>query len=273
MSQDAQKQAHQLELEKLYSNHQLMPRLRAEFTEDPIFVDYCKEQGVPEAMGIDFLIQMSLHKRCPLTTMVGILWHHLKDSQATVDMIQKMLDMELAYLDKITKNVLIVRFEINAALQAELDKFQYPLPMVVEPLTVKKNTETGYLTPHGSIILKNNHHNDDVCLDHINRLNKIPLKINHVASVMLKNQWKNLDKQKEDETPDEFKKRKRAFEKYDKHAKEVISFLIKEGNEFYLTHKFDKRGRTYAQGYFVNYQGNSWNKACVHFANEEMIDD
>ncbi|QYW02223.1 RNA polymerase, single-subunit [Stenotrophomonas phage Philippe] len=272
MSQDAQKLAHQLELEKLYSNHQLMPRLRAEFTEDPVFTDYLAERGINVDLGIDFLIQIALHKRCPLTTMVGLLWKHLKDSQATVDAIQQMLDMELAYLDPITKNVLIVRFEIGAALQADLDKFQYPLPMVVEPNEVMKNSQSGYLTSHGSILLRNNHHNDDVCLDHINRANRIPLKINHVASVMIKNSWKNLDKQQPDETPEDFKKRVRAFQKYDKHSKEVIDFLISEGNEFYLTHKYDKRGRTYSQGYFVNYQGNSWNKACVLFAEEEMIE-
>ena len=71
---------------------------------------------------------------------------------------------------------------------------------------------------------------------------------------------------------EDFAKRKRAFEKYDRTAKDVIDLLVKEGNEFYLTHKYDKRGRIYCQGYHVTYQGAPWNKACIEFADQEIIE-
>jgi DNA-directed RNA polymerase len=43
------------------------------------------------------------------------------------------------------------------------------------------------------------------------------------------------------------------------------------GNRFWLTHKYDKRGRTYCQGYHVSYQGNDYNKACIEFADGEPL--
>jgi hypothetical protein len=88
----------------------------------------------------------------------------------------------------------------------------------------------------------------------------------------IRNQWRNLDKLKEGETHQEFEKRKRAFEKYDKSAKHVIKLITGVTNVFYLTHRYDKRGRTYCQGYHVNYQGTAWNKACVEFAQKELIE-
>lgn len=89
---------------------------------------------------------------------------------------------------------------------------------------------------------------------------------------MVKNKWKNLDKPKSGETREDFEKRRKAFLKYDKVAKDVIGLLIQEGNEFYLTHKYDKRGRVYCQGYHVTYQGAAWNKAVIEFADKELID-
>ena len=74
----------------------------------------------------------------------------------------------------------------------------------------------------------------------------------------------------EGETRADFEKRRRAFEKYDRTAKDVIGLLQQEGSEFYLTHKYDKRGRTYCQGYHVTYQGAPWNKAVIEFADQEV---
>ncbi len=51
-----------------------------------------------------------------------------------------------------------------------------------------------------------------------------------------------------------------------------MGFLMMHSNVFHMTHKYDKRGRTYSQGYHVNYQGNPWNKACIEFADKEVVD-
>ena len=271
--QDANKKQHQLLLEKLFAKNQLMDRLRYEFfhNKSPDFVGYMEAVQIDMNFGLDLLIQMQLHKRCNLSVLLGTLRHHCETAQEVADLIHKCAEADLVDFDPALE-VFIVRFLVNDAVQEELDRYQYPLPMVVEPELVTDNKSTGYLGIEGSLILKKNHHNDDICLDHINRMNKVKLTINNDTASMIKNQWKGLDKMKDGDTKEDFEKRKKAFAKYDKTAKEVIGLLTQEGNEFYLTHRYDKRGRTYAAGHHVNYQSNAWCKAVVEFSNKELID-
>lgn len=263
---------HQLELERLYDKNQLMPRLRKEFREfkEFNFPEYLKHMEIPEDFGIDLLVQMALHKRANLATLVGCLRHHFKDSQMTADYLYRAAQADLVDYDT-RFNQFIMLYGISEEVQQELDRFQYPLPMVIKPIKVTNNRENGYILGRGSILLGGNFHLDDVCLDHINRMNSIKFVINQDTATMVKNQWRNLDKPKEGETKEDFQRRRKAFEKYDRTAKDVISLLLKEGNEFYLTHRPDKRGRIYCQGYHVNYQGSSWNKAVVELADKEII--
>jgi hypothetical protein len=270
--QDAKKQ-HQEELEALFSKNQLMPRMRAEFEnfKDADLRAYGRHHGLPEKFTIDLLVQMALHKRCDLPTLVGTLRHHCKSAQECADWILKAVDIDLVdYMERGTVKQFIVKAEIADDVQAELDRFQYPLPMVVPPKHLTRNDQSGYLLNNNSVILRNNHHEDDVCLDHINRMNKIKFSVNLDTATMIKNKWRGLDRAKEDDEPGDFEKRKRAFEKYDRTAREVITTLIKHDNEFHFTHRYCKRGRTYCQGHHANYQGTPWNKAVIEFKNEEL---
>lgn len=262
--------ARQIELEQLFNKNQLIPRIRKEFTDCTKFnfMEYIHAQGIPVLFGIDLLVQMALHKRTTLITLIGCLRHHLENSQETADMIYKAAEADLVDYSVQLKQF-VVKFNISADVQAELDKFQFPLPMVIQPEMVTTNKETGMLISGGSIILRNNHHNDDVCLDHINRMNQVRFTINHNTAMMVKNKWRNLDKAKEGETKEDFERRKRAFDKYDRTAKEVIGMLP---DDFYLTHRYDKRGRVYCQGYHVTYQGAPWNKAVIELADKEHIE-
>lgn len=260
----------QIKLEQLFNKNQLMPRIKEEFTNciQFNFLGYMMEKQIDILFGLDLLAQMALHKRTTLTTLIGILRHHFdNDGQKTADAIYKAADNDLVDYDPQIR-MFIVRFEVSDDVQDQLDRFQFPLPMVVPPLQVRTNKQTGYLTSGGSIILKHNHHDDDVCLDHINRMNAIPFTINQHTASMVKNTWRNLDKVKPGESKDEFNRRKKAFDKYDRTAKDVIGFLPEK---FYLTHKYDKRGRVYCQGYHVTYQGAPWNKAVIEFADQELV--
>lgn len=263
----------QIDLEKLFNKNQLIPRVKSEFIncKEFNFIDWFNEIEIPVAFGFDILTQMAIYKRTNLPTLVGLLRHHFKDSQQTVDMILKaaqhdVLDWNPQY------RLFIVRYTISKDVQREIDTYQYPLPMVVEPRKIKSNSDTGYITNQGSVILRNNHHDGDVCLDHLNRMNKIKLTINQDTASMIKNEWRNLDKAKPGESVESFDARKRAFDKYNRVSKEVIDTLDTCGNEFYLTHKYDKRGRIYCQGYHCTYQGNSWNKAVIELADKEIIE-
>lgn len=263
--------AHQIELERLFSKNQLMSRIRAEFAEckDADFKAYLKEREIDEAFGIELLAQMALHKRADLPTLVGCLRHLCDSSQECADWLLKCATADLMDWSP-TLRIFIVKFTISADVQTEIDRFQYPLPMVVEPEEVKNNRQAGYMLTNSSIILKHNHHDDDVCLDHINRMNRVKFTINFDTATMIKNEWRNLDKPKDGESQADFDRRVRAFNKYDQTAKDVIGKLIEHGNEFHFTHKYDKRGRTYCQGHHANYQGTPWNKSVIEFAVGEV---
>jgi hypothetical protein len=267
----AKRAAHQIELERLFSKNQLMQRIRAEFTDCTTvdFKAYLKEQDIDEDFGIELLAQMALHRRADLPTMVGCLRHLCASSQEAADLLLKCAMADLMDWSP-TLRIFVVKFTISADVQTDIDRFQYPLPMVVEPKEVQKNTHSGYFLNNSSIILKHNHHDDDVCLDHINRMNRVKFKVNFDTASMIKNQWRNLDKPKDGESQADFDRRVRAFNKYDQTAKGVLETLIEHGNEFFFTHKYDKRGRTYCQGHHANYQGTPWNKAVIEFAQGEV---
>lgn len=262
----------QVELEKLYSKNQLHRRLAREFSgSDPDFVSHMEINKIPIEFGLDVMVQICLHKRCDVPKMIGLVRHHFKDSQKTADMLIACAEADLINYDS-TAQQFIVEWGISQDVQDELDRYQFPLPMVIKPAHLWKNTDTGYLIGSGSVVLKGNHTNDDVNLDHLNRVNQIPFSLDFETAAMIKNQWKNLDKKKDGETAFEFNARKRAFQKYDRVAHDVMLKITEHGNVHYMTHRYDKRGRTYCQGYHINFQGNSWNKSVICLADKEMVE-
>lgn len=278
----------QEELERLYAKNQLMPRLKAEF-DTPSNRSYMARAGLHAEFSIDLLAHMALLKRAMPEALIGTLKHHfdgaeLDPFQLAADELMAAAFADLVHLrdrviedpltgERMTKLEVIVAHDISPEVQMELDRFQYPLPMVEAPEPVTNNRQTGYQTIKGSLLLKNNHHEGDLALDHINRMNHTPLRINADAAMFVQNHWKNLDRQKEDETFLEFKQRKDAFRKFDEVARDIVAAFAMDNQTLYLTHRYDKRGRTYAQGHHINYQGNDWCKASIEFANGEVLND
>lgn len=271
--------ATQIEMEELYSKSQLMDALREDFVQNTAEIEAL---NIPAAFGIDLLAQMALHKRATPETLIGLLRHHFKDQanpdQACADMLLHACACDLADMDEIldsfteiTHFMIVVRYEVSEAVQARIDRFQYPLPMIEEPQQVRHNRDTGYRTIKGSVILKKNHHDEDVCLDHINRLNRQRLRLNPDAVAFVQNSWKGLSKPKDGESFQQFRERQQAFMRYDTVSRDVIDAMLLQSDGFWLTHRYDKRGRTYCQGYQINYQGSDWNKACVEFYQAEKL--
>lgn len=263
----------QRQIEQLFHKNQLIPRLTESYqTSKTPFAKAMNEVGIPHQFGFACLVQMSLHKRATVETMVGVLRYLCKgDCQATANMLAKCVEARLMDWDRTIEKFVII-WDITKQLQHELDAFQHPLPMIVPPRPVTSNQDTGYLTMSDSIILRN-YHTDDVVLDHINRVNAIPLSLNHEVARMVKNRWRHLDKPKKGEEREKYLARVKAFNKYDRTSKDVFQHLAVNGGAFYLTHRYDKRGRTYCVGYHVTYQGNGWNKAMVNFFHQEVCND
>ena len=214
------------------------------------------------------LAQVFLHKRLLPEALIALCAKRMELQDAS-NLIEELVENEWISWNGIQ---LITALDLSDDVKKELDLYQFPLPMLIQPRKVNKNNDTGYwFCKKGSIILKNNYHEDDVCLDVINKANGIRLKLNAKTCVMVHNQWRNIDKKKSGETDEEYKDRIRQFDKFNERATQIQEWLINEGNTFYLTNKVDKRGRMYSQGYFINSQGTDYQKACIEFKHGEFL--
>lgn len=257
----------QIEIEVLVNKYNELPYLREYFRS--IGASKTLEQlGIPEKFGINLLVQIALHKRCDIGTMVGLLKNYCGSAQECADLISKAVDNSLLGWESISEKLIVI-FDIPEEIQHNIERFQFPLPMFVEPIRVNTNTNTGYLTEKGSILLGKAHHKEDVCLDHINRVNSIPLSLDLDVVENTKNIFKSLLKA---DVKDKAKKT-RALNKYNKHAIVISKLLVDKGNKFYVTNKYDYRGRTYSVGYYINPQGTEYNRACIKFYDEEILNE
>jgi len=262
------KLAAQYKLEYLYNKNQLSRRIRREFN-IPEVVAQCERYAIPVEFGIDLLTTMVIHKRANVGMLVSILHKHFDSLQECADMLLVAARHDLVDYSDVSF-VFIIRLNVTDDVHEEIEKYQYPLPLLVKPKPINENHQSGYYTFEKSVILRNNYHEDDVYLAHLNRCNEIKFTINLDTALMVKNKWADLDHQRPGELLKDYQKRVKAFEKYDRSSKEVIDILVENGNEFYLSHRYDKRGRSYCQGYHVTYQGNPWNKAVIEFSEKEL---
>jgi hypothetical protein len=169
----------------------------------------------------------------------------------------------------ITKNqagslVLKSNIKFDKELTDAIEQSMYLPPMVVKPLELKSNKDTGYLTFQDTLLLGHgNHHNGDICLDALNTINSVQLKLDtdFISSVELTPTFEVTTPQQQEQ-----------WDSYKRMTYRIMLLLATTNNHFYLTHRVDKRGRIYAQGYNVTTQGHAYNKASIEFANEELIE-
>lgn len=262
-------------LETMFNDKQTMTLLRRELTSEPTVMTAIERSEVDPEFALDLLSQMILHKRATVPTLVGLLKGHFADQLHPLQMTAAALEIcahsDLVDFDPSTEQFILV-FDVDESTHTLLRQYQYLPPMIVPPLDVTSNRGSGYITvTEDSLLLKDNHHDGDLCLDSINRFNRVPLAANLSVVRKIRNHWKGIDKPKDSETFAEYQKRLKAFERYERDAFFTIALLGEMGNRFHLTHKVDKRGRTYAQGYHINPQGNCWNKAVVELAEPEYV--
>lgn len=132
-------------------------------------------------------------------------------------------------------------------------------PMLVKPRTLRHNKSSGYLTVNkgDSLILgdKENYHDECISLDVLNTLNSQAYQLN--LDICYKYE-KELTGNKLTHN-----KAKEQFE----YFRDVI-----QDKTIFFTHKVDKRGRIYSQGYQFNTQGSSYEKACINLKTKEFVE-
>lgn len=166
--------------------------------------------------------------------------------------------------DKQSSLMVQSRIPLSDQLLDFVNQSSYLPPMVCEPMELTSNFSSGYLTHNDSLVLgTGNHHDGDICLDVLNTINKVALKLD----------TEFLCKVEEDPTyAFETKKQHDQWLEFKKQSYRMYMRMVDDGNCFYLTNKVDKRGRIYASGYHISTQGSSFKKACVELFNEEIVE-
>ena len=253
----------QKNLEELFHKNQLMDVLRDQFsplTEDPF--------------KLDCICQMYLHKQADVPTMVGLFSPKWGTPQDVAEMLKEVVEDDLIDFDMETLRFTL-KYEISQDIEDMLAQYQFPLPMIVPPLNVNNNhMGSGYYDTKGRIILNGSDvfDEEDVCLDHINRANSVGLTLN-TSVVASEEGYMILPKRKIGEDFIDFQKRQKQAQVFYENSMQVMQGLLTLGNVFWLTHKYDRRGRTYAVGYHVNSQGTDYNKAVLELSRKEVIHD
>lgn len=156
-------------------------------------------------------------------------------------------------------------WELSDATVKHIKRGMYLPPMIVKPRKLVHNKSNAFISVEDeSLILgKGNHHNGDICLESLNRFNSIPLALNEK---ILKSVDSLMD------TTDMSQEAKEQYEKFMEDSYFVYAYLVKNGNRFWIPHKPDKRGRTYAQGYHTSTQGNAFRKSIIDLADKEKVE-
>lgn len=187
--------------------------------------------------------------------------------QTMAEILAYLCQTDAFDLNKPTKYAsitLVSRIPLSQKLQEFIANSTFLPPMVCEPLELRNNRDTGYLTLKDSLILGGNinHHNGDICLDVLNKMNKVKLQLDvEFLSTLEEEPTFDIKTPEQQEQWDIFKKQSYQF----------YTLMVQQGNRFHLTHRVDKRGRIYSHGYHINTQGTPFKKACIELANEEVV--
>lgn len=166
--------------------------------------------------------------------------------------------------DRSESLVLQSNFDLPMSLKLRIDESEYLPPMVCKPKPLVNNFSSGHLTFNETLLLgTSNHHDGDICLDTLNKMNNVKLKLNTEFLCSVEEMPKfELD------TPDKIEQ----WKVFKIQSYRFYKLMVDQGNEFYLTHRVDSRGRAYASGYHISTQGTAFKKAMLEFAEEELIE-
>jgi len=167
-------------------------------------------------------------------------------------------------VNKMASLCVVSRIPLSDELIKFINDSRYLPPMVCKPLELISNYSSGYLSHSDSVILgSGNHHDGDVCLDVLNTINGVQLQLDtQFLSTVEEEPTFDLDTAEKIHQWTDFKKQSYSF----------YSLIASQGNAFHLTHKVDKRGRIYSQGYHISTQGTAFKKSCIELAHEELIE-
>lgn len=209
----------------------------------------------------------------PIQSVVAILSTHLgyKDVLEGVKTAAEILavlaatdifDLIPARMSESGSIMIVSKYRLEDSTLDYINQTKYLPPMICNPNPIISNYCSGYLTRTDSVILgSGNYHTGKQGLDVLNILNQIPLAIDIRMYEFAELSKKPLDTAQKETN----------FRKLVNDSNVVIDELLGHGNKFWLTHKVDKRGRMYCQGYHVSYQASEYKKSLINLFKRELI--
>lgn len=159
---------------------------------------------------------------------------------------------------------LVSRIPLSDELMEFVENSEYLPPMICPPKELTGNYSSGYLTHTDSLVLgSGNHHEGDLCLDVLNTMNNVALTLD-VDFLRTYEEEPTFIIENQDQAD--------QWRRYKAQSARFYMLMVDYGNRFYLTHKVDKRGRIYAQGYHITTQGTAYKKAAIELAHKEFIE-
>lgn len=130
----------------------------------------------------------------------------------------------------------------------------YLPPMLIEPYDWTNNIDGGYVSYEAKkhvVLKKMNKHSLPLNLKALNKLQRVPLKIDEFVATKVKEY--------------DYKDR------YEKQSQDNIVESYMDVDKFHFVWRYDKRGRMYAQGWQLSPQGKAYKKALLSLAEAEPL--
>ncbi|WP_432481737.1 hypothetical protein [Moraxella sp. ZY200743] len=234
---------------------------------------------------LDILSTVSMNARTPIP-VVSIANMITLDNMPKYHSIQTVCELlivlsQIPYFTLIGKKWDMRTIQTNITLpqiiQDRLNHACYLPPMVEKPKYIKNNHTSGYLTFNDSVILgyTQNQHDMPLSLDVLNTLNNNQYELDEYILNNFTKPW-HRDELDENELSllsnseqQDYYLQAQTFNMFVQQFEVMTKHL--RNQTLYFTHKYDKRGRVYSQGYHYNPQGSSFEKACLNLKTKEYI--
>ena len=175
----------------------------------------------------------------------------LDRAKCAAEVVAIAFQHDLVTLTRLSDQTLLVATEFE--LPVEIPAFGKHQPLFRKPEPIDYNPILG---------CRFKQHTADICLDHIDRMNAIPLAL----------ETRLIDTLEEaPNSPPETTEHLKQWEAFREQSAAAYATVRASGNRFHLEHAYDTRGRCYCDGYLITYQGSQYKKAIVQLAEKEIV--
>ena len=175
----------------------------------------------------------------------------LDRAKCAAECIALIYQNSLITITKISPVTMMITTEY--ALEEKIPELEKHLPKFIKPGTIQSNSILGN---------RFKQHGDHTCNQHIDNMNTTRLCLEtRLLGIGLEQPKDVLDSLEEQQ----------QWKMFTKRSEDMYRNTLNHGNNFYLKHAYDTRGRCYCEGYYINYQGSSFKKAIVQLADKEVV--